>query len=50
VPFFGSIPMDPRVAECADEGVPVVYKYPDSEPAKIFMAAAEKIERRVWRD
>ncbi len=49
VPFFGSIPLDRRVAECADEGVPIVYKYPDSEPAKIFATAAERIERRIWR-
>ena len=48
-PFLGSIPLDPRVAECADEGVPIVYKYPDSEAAKIFMATAERIERRIWR-
>lgn len=49
VPFFGSIPVDSRVAQCADEGVPVVYKYPDSEAAKIFMAAADKIERRIQK-
>jgi ATP-binding protein involved in chromosome partitioning len=50
VPYLGSIPLDSRVAECADEGVPIVYKYPDSEAAKIFMAAAERIERRIWRE
>lgn len=50
VPFLGSIPLDSRVAECGDEGVPIVYKYPDSDAAKIFMAAAERIERRIWRE
>ncbi len=46
VPFFGSIPFHHEIAECADEGVPVVYKYPDSEAAKIFMKAADVIEKR----
>ncbi|MDY6973459.1 MAG: P-loop NTPase [Thermodesulfobacteriota bacterium] len=46
VPFIGSIPLDRRVAECADAGVPVVYKYPDSEAAKIFVKGADLIEER----
>jgi len=47
VPFLGSIPTDERVAECADEGVPVVKKYPDSDPARIFMSAAKRIDRII---
>ncbi len=50
VPFLGSIPLDSKVAECCDEGIPIVYRYPESEAAKIFAAAAERIERRIWRD
>lgn len=49
MPFLGSIPIDSRVAQCADDGVPVVFKYPDSVAAKIFIQAAEKIERKVWK-
>lgn len=49
VPFLGSIPFDPRVAESGDMGVPVVYKYPDSEAAQIIMSAADKIEERIWK-
>jgi len=49
VPFLGSIPTDSRVAECADEGEPVVVRYPDSEPAKIIKAAVDRIERLVWK-
>lgn len=49
VPFLGSIPVDSRVAECADQGEPVVARYPDSEPARVIKAAAERIERRIWR-
>lgn len=46
VPFIGSIPFDHRVAECADEGEPVVRRYPDSEAAKIFMRSVELIEKK----
>ena len=49
LPFLGSIHLDSRVSECADEGVPIVYKYPDSEAARIFREAAERIERRIWK-
>ena len=49
VPFFGSIPADRRVAECADEGTPFVYKYPDFEGSKVISEAVERIERRIWR-
>ena len=49
LPFLGSIPLDSRVSECADEGVPIVYKYPDSEPARLFREAAERIERKIWK-
>ena len=46
VPFIGSIPLDQRVAECADDGTPVVYKHPESEAGQIFIKAAELIEKR----
>jgi len=49
VPFLGSIPFDSRMAECGDDGMPIVYKYPDSEAAKIFKTAVDYIEEKVWR-
>ena len=49
VPFLGSIPVDSKVSECADDGVPVTYKYPDSEAAKVFLNVAEEIEKRIWK-
>lgn len=48
-PFLGSIPMDRRVAECADDGSPVVYKYPDCEASQIINAAVDLIENKIWR-
>ena len=40
VPFLGEIPIDPRVAECGDQGEPVVVKYPDSPVARAYAALA----------
>lgn len=50
VPFLGSIPIDSMVAECADEGEPIVARYPDSEAARVMKEGAERIERRIWRE
>ena len=36
VPFLGEIPIEPKVAECGDQGDPIVHKYPDSAVAKPF--------------
>jgi ATP-binding protein involved in chromosome partitioning len=43
VPFLGEIPIDPRVAECGDQGDPIVHKYPDSVVAKAYQALAAKV-------
>jgi len=43
VPFLGEIPIDPRVAECGDNGEPIVQKYPDSEIAKAYLQLATRI-------
>jgi ATP-binding protein involved in chromosome partitioning len=44
VPFLGSIPIDPRVCEDSDRGVPFVTEHPDSEASKAFMKIVEKIK------
>jgi ATP-binding protein involved in chromosome partitioning len=43
VPFLGEIPIDPRVAECGDQGDPIVHKYPDSGVAKAYEALAAMV-------
>ena len=43
VPFIGSIPMDARIVKCGDTGEPFVMKYPDSEAAKAFHEAVDKL-------
>ncbi len=43
VPFLGDIPIDPRVAECGDEGEPMVHRYPDSPIAAAYGRLAEAV-------
>ena len=48
IPFLGQIPMDNRVAKCADEGVPFVYKYPDWEGSKMLHKVAKDIDTKLF--
>jgi ATP-binding protein involved in chromosome partitioning len=43
VPFLGTIPIDPRVAECGDQGEPIVHRYPDTPVAKAYLALATTV-------
>jgi ATP-binding protein involved in chromosome partitioning len=43
VPLLGKIPLDPRVAEASDLGVPVISKYPDAPVSKAIRRVSEKI-------
>src|SRR5262245_6228657 len=43
VPFLGEIPIDPRVAECGDNGRPIVHQFPDSPVAKAYLALADTV-------
>jgi len=47
VPLIGKVPMEPAVADCGDSGTPAVLRYPNSESAKVFMDAAEKMVRTL---
>src|SRR5882724_7226129 len=40
VAFLGDVPIDPRVAECGDGGVPIVAKYADSPAGKTYLNLA----------
>jgi len=44
VPFLGRIPLDPRICEDSDRGVPFITGHPDSPAARVFMEIVEKIE------
>jgi ATP-binding protein involved in chromosome partitioning len=43
VPFLGELPIDPRVAECGDQGDPIVHRYPDTPVAKAYLALAQSV-------
>jgi ATP-binding protein involved in chromosome partitioning len=47
VPFLGEIPIEPKVAECGDQGDPIVHKYPDSAVAKAYLALAGTVSEQV---
>jgi ATP-binding protein involved in chromosome partitioning len=49
VPFLGELPIDPRVAECGDQGEPIVHRYPDSPVAKAYLALAETVVRELGK-
>jgi ATP-binding protein involved in chromosome partitioning len=43
VPLLGQVPLDARLREAGDEGVPLVESDPASEPARAIAALAEAI-------
>ncbi len=43
VAFLGELPIDPRVAQCCDQGEPIVRKYPDAAIARSYMALAKTV-------
>ena len=47
VPFLGRIPIDPKICEDSDEGIPFVVKHKDSAAAKAFTEIVKKIEKTV---
>lgn len=44
IPFLGTIPLDPRTREAADEGHPVVMAMPESITAKALAVVADGVE------
>ncbi len=44
VPFLGSIPLDPRICEDSDKGMPFIVHHSDSSAAQAFMEIVHKIE------
>jgi ATP-binding protein involved in chromosome partitioning len=47
VPFLGEVPIDPRIVEGGDSGVPIVVQAPDSAAAKVFRELAGTIARKL---
>lgn len=47
VPFLGVIPMAKLVAQCADQGTPFVYKYPEWEGSQMLHRVAREIDAKL---
>lgn len=47
VPLLAEVPLDPRVAEFADEGKPAMVQLPESEPSKAYAVVAEKLSQHL---
>jgi ATP-binding protein involved in chromosome partitioning len=47
VPFLGSVPLDPRVADGGDLGEPIVVAHPDSIVSKIFYKLAGDVAAQL---
>ncbi len=45
IPFLGSIPIDQKICEDADKGVPFITEHTDSPASKSFMEIVQKIEQ-----
>lgn len=43
IPFLGSIPFDPEMVVCGDDGVAFLDKYPQAPVTKAFQAVADKL-------
>lgn len=43
VPFLGAVPIDPKVVQSGDDGMPIVLYDSDSEASKAFIAIVDKV-------
>ncbi len=43
VPLLGAIPIDPKIVECGDSGVPYIHRFADSAAAAAFAGVVRKI-------
>lgn len=48
VPLLGSVPLDPRISESGDKGVPFMLQYRDSVFSKAFGEIVEKVEEFLY--
>lgn len=50
VPFLGEVPLDIRIRQGGDRGLPVVAGHPESPEAQAFMKIAQKIAARISQE
>lgn len=49
IPFLGSIPIDQKICEDADKGMPFIVEHANSPASKAFLEIVEKIEHFLER-
>ncbi|MBI5250587.1 MAG: Mrp/NBP35 family ATP-binding protein [Desulfomonile tiedjei] len=47
IPFLGGIPLDGQYSDSADEGVPIVFKHPDSLTSQAMRKIADEVLKRL---
>lgn len=47
IPLLGKIPLDQRVSEASDKGMPFIIEHADTPAAKAFMEVVERLEERL---
>ena len=47
VPFLGTIPLDPDIVTCGDQGRPLVLDKPDSSAAQVYLAIATQLNDQL---
>jgi len=47
VPYLGSIPLDPKLAQCCDQGISLYTEYPDSLVTKAYIRIVQKLKESV---
>jgi len=47
VPFLGGIPINPRIREGGDKGIPIVFDIPESEDSNIVMDISRQLTEQV---
>jgi ATP-binding protein involved in chromosome partitioning len=47
IPFLGGIPLDGQYSDAADEGVPIVFKYPESLSAQAMVKIAGEVMSKL---
>jgi ATP-binding protein involved in chromosome partitioning len=48
--FLGEVPLDLKIRQGGDRGIPVTTAYPDSDETKTFMAIASRVAARISQE
>ncbi len=49
IPFLGRVPLDPRISEASDKGIPFIVDQPEAPSAQAFAHIVDRIEEHLSR-